>query len=63
MKIFGIGYGLHFNYLLSPQKSVMTHTVGFFFGMINVGIARSDEVTLANNPIDSNQLVLSFVIC
>jgi hypothetical protein len=46
--ILGIGYGVCFRHLLSPRKSVMTHTVLFFFGIIKVGAAHSEDVTLVS---------------
>jgi hypothetical protein len=59
--IFGIGYGVRFRHLLSPRKSVITRTVLFFLGMMKVGAAHSEEVTLVKRPIDSRRVISSLV--
>jgi len=41
----------------------MTRTVLFFFGMMKVGAAYSDDAIGFSNPNDSNRFISSFVTC
>ena len=49
--IFGIGNGFRLIRLFSSRKSDMNLTVPFFFGMINVGAAHSEQFTFRSTPI------------
>ncbi len=58
--IFGIGNGLLTIHLLSSLKSDIVCMVISFFGMINVGEARSDDACFFNTPIE-HSLLISFI--